>query len=86
MLKKEISQMQMDDDKVELLFEHLRHIRGDLGIVKAELATLKSDILNARKDIHKISGELLRQEESIAGLAVQVDRINTRLGLNDTPQ
>jgi hypothetical protein len=33
-----------------------------------------------------LRGDVLRQERSIAAVEVDVDRINARLGLSDTPQ
>ena len=46
-----------------------------------KLDTIQSDLLVVRKDINRLSGELLRFEESMAAMGVQIDRINTRLGL-----
>lgn len=70
----------------DLILDHLRAIRLDLAALKMGQEQLKSDVLNVRKDIHALRGDLLRIEESGAATAAEVERINIRLGLNDTPQ
>jgi hypothetical protein len=64
----------------------MRQFRLELTSIARKVDTLSVDMLSVRKDIHKLGGELLRQEESMAHLSLQVDRVNARLGLDETPQ
>lgn len=66
-----------------LVLEHLRAIRQDIGDMKAGMREIRTEIMNLRQQLHIIQGDGLRQEQIIASVSLDVDRIKTRLTLND---
>ena len=72
-----------DKEPDNLVLEILRRIQGDLSILKDGQGDLKSELIGIRKQLHAMQGDSLRQEQTIAGLRLEVDRINTRLDLSD---
>jgi septal ring factor EnvC (AmiA/AmiB activator) len=76
----------MVNDPQELILEHLRAIRGDTAEIKTTIRDLKAGMNALRTEVNSLRGDVLRQERSIAAVEVDVDRINARLGLSDTPQ
>ena len=76
----------MVNDPQELILEHLRAMRADLSSLKEGMTRVEADIRSLRREVNGLRGELLRQEESLALVAIQVDRINARLGLNEPQQ
>ena len=69
----------------ELILDHLRVIRSDLGDVKKDIRELRAGVNALRQDVNSMRGDLLRQERAIAAVEVDIDRINNRLGLVDEP-
>ena len=76
----------MVNDPQEIVLEHLRAMRSDIGDIKLDVRDLKVGINALRTEVNALRGDILRQERSIAAVEIDVDRINTRLGLHDTPQ
>ena len=70
----------------ELILDHLRVIRADIAHLKNGQEQLKSDVLSTRRDINNLRGDIIRFEEKMVDLGQQVDRVNARLGLNETAQ
>ena len=70
----------------ELILDLLRAVRADQAKTDRRIELMQGDVLSLRKDVHGLRGELLRFEESVAAMGAQIERINTRLGLNETPQ
>lgn len=75
----------MVNDPYEIILEHLRAIRADLGDVKQDVRELRSGVNSLRQEVNAMRGDLLRQERAIAAVEVEIDRINVRLGLSDQP-
>lgn len=71
----------MTDEVENLVLEHLRAIRGEMGAMKDEMRTMKSELSAVRHvlDAHTV---LLNQcVEDIATVRVRLDRIERRLDL-----
>lgn len=75
----------MVEDAHELILDHLRHIREEIGALKAGQKELKEGQISIRDEIHSIRGDFLRQERAIAALESDFDRIKTRLDIVDAP-
>jgi hypothetical protein len=67
----------------ELIYEVLKKIQGDLTEIKGTLADHSHQFIRVREDINGLRADGLRQERTIATVQVDVERINTRLGLID---
>ena len=67
----------------ELMYEILKKIQADVGVVKSDLSDVKSMQLRLREDFNRFEGDLLRFERIEAGTQLRLDRIETRLGLTD---
>jgi hypothetical protein len=63
-----------------LVLEHLRAIRADVGTMREDIAFLKEAQLGARNDVHELKGDLLRFEQRAEQ---RLDRIEKRLTLQD---
>ncbi|MEM8999825.1 MAG: hypothetical protein AAGB24_06135 [Bacteroidota bacterium] len=76
--------MSNDTNNVEnLVLDHLRHIRDEIKILKDGQKDIKAEILSVKKSLHNIQGDALRREQVIASVQVDIDRIKSRLDLND---
>jgi len=73
----------MPNTPESLVLEHLRVIRTDVAIIKADLADVKAMQLRMREDFNRFEGDLLRFERIEAGTQLRLDRIETRLNLTD---
>jgi hypothetical protein len=73
----------MADEPNDIMLDHLRSLRGDTAVIKAELRELKDGQISVRDDIHSLRGDLRRQERAIASLEVDIDRIRD---LSDAPK
>jgi septal ring factor EnvC (AmiA/AmiB activator) len=72
----------MVNDPSELILEHLRAIRQDIGGLKADIRDLKDGLMSLRDDVHSLRGDLRRQERALATVEVDIDRIKARLDLS----
>jgi hypothetical protein len=73
----------MTNTPESLVLEHLRVIRTDVAMIKADLADVKAMQLRMREDFNRFEGDLLRFERIEAGMQLRLDRIETRLNLTD---
>ena len=73
----------MTDAPDNIVLEHLRAIRADVAVIKADLADVKAMQLRMREDFNRFEGDLLRFERIEAGTQLRLDRIETRLNLTD---
>ena len=69
------------EELAHLNLENLRAIRADVAALKTGQDTIKGDLLTLRKEVNGVRGELLRFEENLAAMGIQIDRINARFGL-----
>lgn len=67
----------------ELMYEVLKKVQADVAVMKADLADVKAMQLRLREDFNRFEGDLLRFERIEAGTQLRLDRIETRLSLND---
>ena len=74
----------MSQENIEnLILEHLRELRGDIQALKTGISDIRDEILSVRKYLHAIQGDALRREQTIAGVQVAIERINSRLDISD---
>jgi hypothetical protein len=73
----------MTDTPESLVLEHLRAIRADVAMIKADLSDVKAMQLRMREDFNRFEGDLLRFERIEGGTQLRLDRIETRLNLTD---
>jgi hypothetical protein len=64
-----------------LVLEVLRRLQTDLADVKQGQRSIRDELIGVRQQLHAMQGDILRQEQDIAGILVQLDRIKTRLDL-----
>jgi hypothetical protein len=67
----------------ELMYEVLKSIQADIAVMKGDIRELKEGQISLRTQIHSMHGDALRQERTIAGLHLDMDRIKARLDLTD---
>jgi hypothetical protein len=67
----------------QLIFEVLKKVQADVAVIKADVADVKSMQLRLREDFNRFEGDLLRFERIESGTQLRLDRIETRLNLND---
>lgn len=67
-----------------LVIEILRRMQTDMSDLKQGQRSLRDELIGVRQQLHAMQGDLLRQEQDIAGILVKLDRLHTRLDLVDT--
>ncbi len=67
----------------ELIYEVLRKLQSDVAEMKGDVRELKEGQIGLRSQLHSIQGDSLRQERTVAGLQLDIERIKTRLDLAD---
>ena len=73
----------MTEGTENLVLEHLRAIRGDMGRMSEDIRTLRAEMIALR---HQFAGVASLQDHDhgdIAALKARVDRIERRLELTD---
>jgi len=79
----------MSDNRASIMLDHLRAIRGDIGLMKDDLADVKQRLTTLEIQL----GAMVATEQSHYGqtmlrldrLDVRLDRIERRLDLTDAP-
>jgi hypothetical protein len=66
-----------------LALEILRRLQGDMADLKQGQRLIRDELMGVRQQLHAMQGDSLRREQEIAGILVQLDRINARLDLVD---
>lgn len=74
----------MNTETHQLILDHLRNIRQDLALIKADVRELKDGHIGIRDDIHALRGDFRRQERAMAVVEADLDRIKVRLDLSDS--
>lgn len=69
----------------ELLYEILKQIQGAVAEMKATLADHTRQFIRVREDINSLRGDDLRRETMQAQIDARLERIESRLNLNDAP-
>ena len=73
----------MSEKTENLVLEHLRAIRTDVGDLKTSVRAIRDEIIGLRNQFHIMQGDALRQEQNIATMNVDLERIKSRLNLTD---
>jgi hypothetical protein len=73
----------MSEPTENLVVEILRRIQADIADLKNGQRGIREELIGLRNQLHIMQGDALRQEQGIAALAVDVDRIKSRLDLVD---
>ena len=66
-----------------LILEHLRVIRADMGSMKEELSGMRAEMLIIRQHMAGLLGSQTLHDGEIANIKVRLDRIEKRLELAD---
>ena len=64
-----------------LVLDILRRLQSDMADLKQGQRSIRDELIGVRQQLHVMQGDSLRREQEIAGIQVQLDRINTRLDL-----
>jgi hypothetical protein len=73
----------MNEQPSELMVEILKRIQADIAYVKNDMQDLKQAIIGIRQQLYVMEGNDLRQERTVAGLQLDMERIKNRLDLSD---
>ena len=68
-------------EQENLVLEILRRMQADIADLKQGQRSLRDELIGVRQPLHAMQGDLLRQEQDIAGILVKLDRIHARLDL-----
>jgi predicted nucleic acid-binding Zn-ribbon protein len=72
------------NEKVEnLILEHLRAMRNDIGKVRDDISTLKAEMVSLRQHVGSIATLQHHDHGDIGAIKDRFDRIERRLELND---
>lgn len=67
----------------ELLYEVLKKLQAGQAEMKATLGDVVTQLIRVREDISNLRSDDLRRERVQAQMDVRLERIETRLNLND---
>lgn len=76
--------MPKTDEKIaEIILDHLRHMRGDIAIIKADISEIKTDVRFLRKRDVLQDEETAHLRNVLADMRSEIDRIKARLDLTE---
>ncbi len=64
-----------------LVLDILRRLQSDMTDLKHGQRSIRDELIGVRQQLHVMQGDNLRSEQEVAGILVQLDRINIRLDL-----
>jgi predicted nucleic acid-binding Zn-ribbon protein len=73
----------MTDADFTLMFDMLKKMQADIGQLKDDVRTIKSEIVLINQHIHLIHAEMFHIQTGHAALEQRVSRIEARLELRD---
>ena len=73
----------MTDDTANLVLEHLKRFQMQLTRVEERMDAMQSDMRAMKQHMAAFMGSEANQDSEIAGLKVQLERIERRLELRD---
>jgi hypothetical protein len=73
----------MADVTNELMFEVLKSVQSEVGYMRRAMDDYGEHLKGIRHMLMAMQSDDLRHEATIAGLRVDLDRINKRLNIND---
>lgn len=62
-----------------LVLEIPRRLQADMSGLKQGQRSLRDELIGVRQHLHAMEGDILRQEQEVAGIPVKLDRIDTHL-------
>jgi len=74
-----------DNVTSELMYEILKQIQAVQVEMKATLSDVVIQLIRVREDINSLRSDDLRRERVQSQMDVRLERIETRLNLNDAP-
>jgi archaellum component FlaC len=75
----------MTENVENLILEHLRALRSDVGIIKADLRDLKIRMSSMENYMASFHLEIARHSAKFDDVDARIERIERRLELGDTP-
>lgn len=83
----------MTENTENLILEHLRAIRADIGAIKddirkikSRLTSLEAAVAGLRRDSANLFGDVVETHARYDRLVERIERVEQRLGLRDTDQ
>jgi hypothetical protein len=73
----------MSESVDNLLLEHMRAIRSDIGQMKDEMGGMRAEMLIIRQHMAGLLGSQVLHDTEIAGIKLRLDRIEKRLELTE---
>ena len=64
-----------------LVLDILRRLQSDMTDLKHGQRSIRDELIGVRQQLHVMQWDNLRSEQEVAGILVQLDRINIRLDL-----
>ena len=71
-------------DRMDMMFDALMSIQGDLGLIKREQVSQGIRLASIEDHMRGLMNSVYGMQSDIADLKMRVDRIQKRLGLTDT--
>ena len=68
----------------QIIVDEMSKMKEENDELREEVSELKQEILSIKNFLHNIQGDALRREQTIAGLQLAIDRIQTRLDLKNS--
>lgn len=75
----------MADEPDNLVLEHLRAIRGDVGQIKSTVNTHTRRLDSLQSEMALVHRKLADQAMEMTEIVIRLERIERRLGLVDAP-
>ena len=76
----------MSDDRTQMMFDILLGIQSDIGQIKREVVSLGLRMSSMEDHMRGLMTSIYSVQSDISDLKMRVDRIERRLGLNETHQ
>lgn len=72
------------NEKVEnLILEHLRAMRADMGSLKDEMGGVRAEMLVMRQHMAGLLGSQVLHDGELAGIKIRLDRLEKRMELSE---
>ena len=67
-----------------LVLDILRKMQADMVDLKKDNREIKEGLARVERQVHDLRGDFLRQAQTLVGLELRIERIETRLELQDS--
>jgi len=75
----------MTDAPRDIVLEHLRAVRGDIGALRDDMREMKGRMSGVEDIVAALVSADTRMQHSLDRLSERVERVEKRLGLTDEP-